>query len=266
MYDNLQYPINVLRGSVASLKKKVSNLKISVEALDAEIEKIDTRFDKLITETEIYKVKLERELGREVRRLEKELEETRKAIPKVVFEEKTEDPHTLAIASTMAVLECVLMHICENAADVRLASSAFLFPAVIERVVTGYDEAYFIKKLPASAEEVIKRGREYVNWVRSEVSTHITDPQAWDETISLICDWWKNDALPLLYGSRDEQWDIDVPLSLTEMLSWQDNPGDRPIYFSSVFDAYEIYRKHKDEVYESSGVKDFDIKMFTKPN
>lgn len=264
MYDNLLYPINVLRGSVSSLKKKVSNLKLSVEALDAELEKIDMRFDKLVTDTEIFKVKLERELGREVRRLERELEQTRKQLPKMVPQEETEDPHTLAIASTMAVLECVLMHICENAADVRLASSAFLFPAVIERVVKGQDEAYFIKTLPASAEEIIKRGREYVSWVRSETSTHITDPLAWEQTINCICEWWKNDALPLLYGSRDEQWDIDVPLSLTEMLRWQDNPGDRPIYFSSVFDAYEIYRKHKDEVYASSGVKDFDAKMFSQ--
>jgi hypothetical protein len=50
------------------------------------------------------------------------------------------------------------------------------------------------------------------------------------------------------------------------MLTWQDNPGDRPIHFGPIFDAYEIYKKHKDEVYESSGVKDFDIKMFTKSN
>jgi hypothetical protein len=70
----------------------------------------------------------------------------------------------------------------------------------------------------------------------------------------------------LIYGSRDEQWDIDEPLTLTEMLTWQDNPGDRPIHFGPVFDAYEIYKKHKDEVYESSGVKEFDIKMFTKSN
>jgi hypothetical protein len=50
------------------------------------------------------------------------------------------------------------------------------------------------------------------------------------------------------------------------MINWRDNPGDRPLQFSSVFDAYEIYRRHKDEVYKSSGVNDYDLKSFTFEN
>jgi hypothetical protein len=67
----------------------------------------------------------------------------------------------------------------------------------------------------------------------------------------------------MIYGARDEQWDIDVPLTLQEILLWRESPGDRPLNFSKVFDAYEIYRKHKDEIYGSSGIRDFELKLFT---
>jgi hypothetical protein len=75
-------------------------------------------------------------------------------------------------------------------------------------------------------------------------------------------EWWANDALPLLYGARDEQWDIDAPFSLPEMLLWRDSPGDRPLNFSTIFEAYEIYRKHKDAVYDSTGLREFELKQF----
>jgi hypothetical protein len=47
------------------------------------------------------------------------------------------------------------------------------------------------------------------------------------------------------------------------MLLWRSSPADRPLHFSSIFDAYEIYKKNKDAVYESSGVRTFELKMFS---
>jgi len=262
MIDTLAYQTNSMRTSVSSLKKKLSNLKISVELLDAELEKIDTKFDKLLTESELYKARLEREMGREVRRLERELGLLQKQLSGKE-PESTVSTEELRIASTVAIIESILRQICESAEDFRLISYSFLFPAVIERVVKGTEDAYFLDEIPASAELVIKRGHEYVKWIRESCEVHLTDPHAWEEYSEEIANWWRNDALPLLYGSRDEQWDIDVPLSHMEMMLWQDNPADRPIQFSPVFDAYEIYRKNKDAIYESSGLRSFELQHFS---
>jgi hypothetical protein len=262
MIDTLAYQTNSMRSSVSSLKKKLSNLKISVEHLDAELEKIDTKFDKLLTESELYKARLEREMGREVRRLERELALLKKDLKKTGTEE-TVSKEELRIASTIGVIESVLMQICQNADDFRLISYSFLFPSVIERVVKGTEDAYYLDEVPASANLVIERGKTYVTWVRETCDVHLTDPEAWDTFSEEIANWWRNDALPLLYGSRDEQWDIDVPFSYMEMMLWRDNPGDRPINFSSLFDAYEIYRKNKDAIYEPSGLRDFDLRQFS---
>jgi hypothetical protein len=259
--DNLVHATNSMRSSVSSLKKKLSNLKVQVEYFDAEIEKIEGKFDKVITQAEIFKSKLEREMGREVRRLERELALLRKDNPELSAKTQASD-HELKIASSVAIFESLLRTICEGADDFRLMSEAFLFPAVFERIMSATEEAYFLEEIPAAASLVIQRGREYVAWVRQAYDTHLTDPDAWDSAVDAVTDWWRNDALPMIYGSRDEQWDIDVPLTLQEMLQWRDSPGDRPINYSAVFDAYEVYRKNKDAVYETTGLRQFELKQF----
>jgi hypothetical protein len=52
-------------------------------------------------------------------------------------------------------------------------------------------------------------------------------------------------------------------MSYHEMMLWQNEPAERPLLLSGVFDAYEIYRKYKEDVYASSGVRDFDLRVFT---
>jgi hypothetical protein len=250
-----------MRSSVSSLKKKLSNLKIQIEVFDSEIEKIELKFDKITTEANIYKAKLEREMGREVRRLERELALLRKGNPELSAKRQT-STQELKTASSIAILESILRIVCEGADDFRLMSEAFLFPAVIERIMEATEEAYFLEEIPASASLVIQRGREYVQWVRKEYDTHLTDPEAWESAIDYVTEWWRNDALPMIYGCRDDQWEIDVPLTLQEMLQWRDCPAERPINYSSIFDAYEIFRKNKDTVYESTGLRQFELKQF----
>jgi hypothetical protein len=67
----------------------------------------------------------------------------------------------------------------------------------------------------------------------------------------------------MIYGSRDDQWEIDVPLTLPEMLQWRDFPAERPINYSPIFDAYEVFQNNKDYVYESTGLRQFELKNFT---
>lgn len=260
MLDNLLTATNTTRTSLTNLKKKLSKVRIQLDDLAADIEKIDTKFENVLSQAEVYKAKLEREMGREVRRLERELALLRKTTTGVTapFEATKSD---LKVASTIGIFDTLLRHMCEGAEDFRLASEAFLFPAVYDRVMEGNEEAYFLEEIPASAVLVIDRGKKYVEWVRREYNTHITDPETWNPCINTLVDWWRNDALPLLYGCRDEQWDIDLPLSLTEMLLWRESPRDRPLNFPRIFDAYEIYRRYKDDVYKSSGIRDFDLKF-----
>jgi len=262
MLDNLLTATSTARTSLTNLKKKLSKLRIQVEEFGADLEKLDTKFENVLSQAEIYKSKLEREMGREVRRLEKELALLRKSAEGVMTPAAVTESD-LKVASTIGIFDTILRHMCADAEDLRVASEAFLFPAVYERVVDGTEEAYYLTEIPPCAALVIQRGKEHVAWIREEYDTHITDPETWGQAIDYITEWWRNDALPLIYGARDEQWDIDIPLSLQEILLWRESPGDRPLNFPKIFDAYEIYRKHKDQVYGNTGLRDFELKLFT---
>ena len=63
--NNLLLPTNSLRTSVNSLKKKVTNVKTSLEIVSTELETLDLRLNKLVTESEIYRAKVDREMGRQ---------------------------------------------------------------------------------------------------------------------------------------------------------------------------------------------------------
>jgi hypothetical protein len=265
MLDNLLTSTNTTRTSLTNFKKKLSNLRIQVDSLTADLEKIDTKFENVLAQAEIYKSKLEREMGREVRRLERELSLLSKSVkgnPSLPPASETD----LKVASTVGIFDTILRHMCANAEDFRLASEAFLFPTVYERVMDGAEDAYFLEEVPPAAILVISRGKEYINWIREEYDTHITDPETWPNAIDYVVEWWRNDALPMMYGARDEQWDIDVPLTLQEILLWKESPAERPLNFSKVFDAYEIYRKHKDETHGTSGLREFELKLFSFEN
>ena len=262
MLDNLLTATATTRTSLTNLKKKLSKLRIQVEEFGADLEKIDTKFENVLSQAEIYKSKLEREMGREVRRLEKELTLLRNGAKGFTSVEKATE-NDLKVAATIGIFDTVLRTMCEGAEDFRLASEAFLFPNVYERVMDGMEEAYYIEEIPVAAPLIIQRGREHIEWIREEYDTHITDPETWPSAIDYITEWWRNDALPMMYGARDEQWDIDIPLSLQEILLWREAPGDRPLNFPKIFDAYEVYRKHKDEIYGTTGLREFELKLFT---
>jgi hypothetical protein len=265
MLDNLLLSTNTTRTSVTNLKKKLSKLRIQVEEFSADLEKIDTKFENILSQAEIYRAKLEREMGREVRRLERELTILRNASGGAITPAQASESD-LKVAATVGIFDTILRHMCANAEDFRLASEAFLFPVVYERVMEGTEEAYYLEETPVSSILVINRGKEYIAWIRSQYETHVTDPDAWGAAIGQIVDWWRNDALPMLYGARDEQWDIDMPLSLQEILLWRESPGDRPLNFPKIFDAYEVYRKHKDEIYGTTGLREFELKLFSFEN
>ena len=166
MLDNLLTATNTTRTSLSNLRKKLSKIRIQVDDLSADLEKIDTKFENVLSQAEVYKAKLERELGRAVRRLERELALLSKdgSVAKIADTPETD----LKVASTIGIFDTILRHMCVNADDFRLASEAFLFPTVYERVMAGTEEAYYLSEVPTSISVVVKRGQEYIQWIREE--------------------------------------------------------------------------------------------------
>lgn len=262
--DNLLTATNSMRSSVATLKKKLSNLKIQIELFDAEIDKVENKLENILVQADIYKCRIEREAKREVRRLAREL----KTMPPLYQENVSNATNEidLKVATSIGIFETILRHMCGTADDFMAASHAFLFPAVYERIMDGSDENYYLPKVPVAAEIVISRGKEHIEWLRQEYETHLTDPETWKDAIDYIVEWWRNDALPLIYGAHDEQWDDDQPFSQQEMVLWRQSATERALHFPKIFDAYEIYRRFKYDIYETSGLHAFEIRYFSYEN
>ena len=172
-----------------------------------------------------------------------------------------EDP-SLVKASTIAIFDSILFAI-ENwstdgdtAPDFSLACQAVLFPLVYDQVMNG-NEHYFLKQVPVASLEVVKRGREYVKFIRDTCQVGLTDTVAWSQYVPMIGKWWVNDALPLLYGARDPMWERSSPLTLEAIMSWRDQPASRALEFPLVFDAMDLLDRHREEIRETTHLPDF---------
>ena len=136
--------------------------------------------------------------------------------------------------------------------DFTLVAQAVLFKAVYDHVMTG-DTDYYLDTVPHSAIEVVKRGREYVKSLRTQSDTALTDPSM-GFTAQQYQQWWVNDALVLLYGERDPEWETTAPYTSEEMELWKSTDMDKTMHFPKIFDAFELTRKYGDEIRESSGL------------
>ena len=76
----------------------------------------------------------------------------------------------------------------------------------------------------------------------------------------MVHEWWINDALPLLYGARDDTWAEAVPYTLDEMLAWRDQPASRALDFPLIWDGTELIGKYGDEIRENTGIGGFQNK------
>ena len=167
-----------------------------------------------------------------------------------------------AKAATIAIFDSILFGI-ENwstdgdtAPDFVLGCQAVLFPLVYEQVMSG-NEDYQLKRVPFAALEVVRRGREYVKYLRTTYSAALTDSAVWSLNIGPISEWWRNDALPLLYGARDDAWDASSTLSLEAIMIWRDQPASRALQFPQVFDAMDLVDRFGDSIRDTTGLPEF---------
>jgi len=178
------------------------------------------------------------------------------------------DMVTLAKAKTIAIFDSLVFAISnwstdgQSAPDVELALQSVLFPTVYERVMKGNSD-YHITTVPASALEVVKRGRETVRWLRETTDASLVQADVWEEHAGLIQQWLIRDALPLIYGARDPDWDDDIPLSIIEMIEWRDMPASRALHFPLIFDGMDLVEKHGSDIGEFTGLPAFNKQQVT---
>jgi hypothetical protein len=166
-------------------------------------------------------------------------------------------------ASTLAIFDSIVFAMSnwsnegDTAPDFELACQSILFPTIYERVMKNEDD-YYIEEVPVSALEVVKRGREYIKMLRDTAQASLVDPEIWENYTPMVQEWWVNDALPLLYGARSEEWDGDTPFSLLEVQAWKSQPASRALRFPLLFDGMELVDKHRDQIRETTGLPEFN--------
>ena len=269
MKDTLLEASNNLKSSLTSLKRKIATAKTSIVTVEAEIERLELKVEKVLLEADNYKNRIIREANKEIEVLKEEISSKTKEIQSATFARLIEDrnddidPILIKRASTVAVIESIVSNIASRSDDFVLISYAFLFPAVYEQLPTSVCDSVFLDKVPESATIVINKGRQFLKSLRDVCETHLTNEQPWELLVNEVADWWKNEALPLLYGKRNSMWDYAKLHTREEMLKWKASPYDRILEFPEVYDAFTNYQELKEKVFAPSGVKDLEVKFFS---
>ena len=172
------------------------------------------------------------------------------------------DVTLLKKASTICIFDSFLFAI-ENwssdgqvAADVSLCSQSILFPLVYEPVMRG-DDDYYLETFPVVSLEIVRRGREFVKWLRETSPSSLADKDTWDAYADLVREWWVNDALPLIYGARSDEWVTSAGYDFEKMAKWRDMPASRALDFPLIFDGMELMSKQMDNIRTPTGLPEF---------
>lgn len=274
--------ITVLRGVVTDTTKQLveraytqeKGLHRTLDSLEAKIIERQTKTaNSLVTQTErleeleLKQVKMLDAYRRKIERLEKKCEEltakTRSALRGDTGADARSATAVDPRASTLAIFDSIVFAMSnwsnegDTAPDFELACQSVLFPTIYERVMKGEDD-YYIEEVPVSALEVVKRGREYIKMLRDTAQASLVDPNVWESYAPMVQEWWVNDALPLLYGARSEEWDEDEAFSLFQVQEWKSQPASRALNFPLLFDGMELVEKQRDQIRETTGLPEFN--------
>lgn len=240
-------------------------MRLAFDQLIMDLDKLDTRFDALLIQADVYRDKVKKENKKEISELKAQIVRYQKEIAKLnPINTLAPEDNNAKIATTVGIFETILRFTCGDSDDFKAMLYASLFPTVYSRLTLAEDSAYFLEEMPDAAEIVIERGKEYLEFLRSECDEHLTNEEPWAQYHDLVVEWVRNDALPLIYQTRSEDWETDLPLTRNEIMDWVDNPPNRPMAMPEVFDALYIYRNRKDDIYTSSGIRAFELKMLQK--
>ena len=239
-----------------------------------EIRKIKKKYALLHGAAEKVRAAQENILRQEKARVVKELEEAHARIRELeeMLPHKNADAAAQALeqsaikkACSLAVFDSILFGMEEwavddaPASDFRLISQSLIFKIVYEPIMRGESD-YYLEVVPVAALEIVRRGREYISSIRQSHAAAMTDPDVWNVVLPMVHEWWINDALPLLYGARDDAWSEVEPYTLTQMQAWRDQPASRALDFPLVWDGTELIAKFGDQIRETTGIGEFQKK------
>lgn len=262
-----------IQDELEAIRREEDAERVADFQVEKVIELCKTIEDRVSSYLENQKLDIKYHLGVKERQLEKELAAAQERIAqleeqldlKVAGISETEKL-PLKKASTICIFDSLLFAI-ENwstdgqvASDVSLCSQSVLFPLVYMPVMKG-DTDYFVESFPSASLEVVRRGREFVKWLREESPTSLSDKDTWDVYADSVREWWVNDALPLIYGARSDDWVVSAAYSYDQMIKWRDLPATRALEFPLIFDAMELMSNKMDNIRLSVGLSDFTKKQ-----
>ena len=249
---SLHSTINALE---QKLKEKTDKHANALDSQCGRVDELSLKLDKLIEQFATQN----RKLLEENDKLKASRQLTNSGASPAASAEARVDPR----ASTLAIFDSIVFAMSnwsnegDTAPDFELACQSVLFPTIYERVMKNEDD-YYIEEVPVSALEVVKRGREYIKMLRDTAQASLVDPNVWESYAPMVQEWWVNDALPLLYGARSDEWDADTPFSLLEVQTWKSQPASRALHFPLLFDGMELVEKHRDQIRETTGLPEFN--------
>lgn len=173
------------------------------------------------------------------------------------------DDGSIEKAKTLAIFDAIIASISnwstdgQTAPDVELIFQSILFPLVYEPVCKG-NEDYYLQEVPSIAPEIVKRGREYVADLRQRCISLINTKESWTEFAPEIQEWIVNDALPLIYQARDDDWQIKKAYPFGAMTVWRDEPHQRIRDFPLIFDGMELVARRSEDIREA-GIAKFEL-------
>ena len=267
----LNWKLTQFRNAMDVVKEKSDALDLEmvrrVAIRDKAYAAADKKGEELINEVMSAFARQTRKDQARIKRLEYEIKKLKQQVDLKPVESKQEQVG-LDRAKTLAIFDSILFAI-ENwaeddspAPDFTLAAQACLFPLVYEQIGKG-NKDYYVTEVPPAAMEIVRRGREYVHAFRVKDDTSIFEPDTWAVISGEVHDWWINDALPLIYGARDPDWDTSSPYSLEDMMKWRHMPASRALEFPLIYDGMELVKQYGDSIRDSTGLPVFNKNVLT---
>jgi len=249
---------------VRKARSNIAKLEEHIAKEHAKLDEIERCLENVVNEIPMAVARENRRKDAQINRLERELKTAKREAAKAPTASTADaiHPADLSRAKTVAIFDAILFAI-ENwssdgqtASDFTIVCQSLLFPLVYEKVMSGEDD-YYIEYVPPSAAEVVKRGREFIHYLRRQSDTTLVSDEAWSSSCAMIHEWLINDGLPLLYGARDEGWQDEVPYSLAQMQQWRDMPQSRLLDFPRIQDAMDLVKIHGDTIRDTTGLPAF---------
>lgn len=258
---HLEIHLTKLQATTNITLARLKTTKAAYDRLQSDVEKLEDQCHKQLELIAEIAKRYPLIVNNAKRKAQHAVDELESQFGHTIVEYDSVEQEAIAKARTVAIFESILFAI-ENwatddvpASDFTPVAQAVLFKTTYIPVMKGNSD-YYLDEVPFTAIEIVKRGREYVKGFRAQSQTPLTDP-----SVRIVAQeyqsWWVNDALPLIYGARDPDWETTTPYSSEEMELWRSTDMDKTTHFPNIFDAFELTRKYGDEIRESSGLPQF---------